>query len=90
MFSFVLGVLIGLDHGIHHNTYLLVEFFVAFMSDGLILLTTWEIMEAVPETLSGTALGISTVCTSGMNSRATGNSHTSLYHVVFTSLQEQY
>ena len=80
MLSFALGVLIGLDRGIHHNTYLLIEFFVAFLSDGLILLTTWEIMKAVPKTVSGTALGISTVCTSGINSHATDNSHTSLYH----------
>ena len=65
MLSFVLGVLIGFDHGIHHNIHLLVEFCVAFMSDGLILLTTWEIMEIVPKTVSGTTLGLSTACTSG-------------------------
>ena len=63
MLSFVL---IGLDRDVHHNVQLLVEFFVAFMSDGLILLTTWEIMEIVPETVSGTALGLSTACTSGI------------------------
>ena len=66
MLSFALGVLIGFDRGIHHNIHLLVEFFVAFLSDGLILLTTWEIMEIVPETVSGTALGLSTACTSGI------------------------
>ena len=66
MYSFALGVLIGLDHGIHHNIHLLVEFFVAFLSDGLILLTTWEIMEIVPETVSCTALGLYTACTSGI------------------------
>ena len=66
MLSFALGVLIGFDRGIHHNVHLLVEFFVAFLSDGLMLLTTWEIMEIVPETLSGTALGLYTACTSGI------------------------
>ena len=65
MLPFVLGVLIGLDRDVHHNVQLLVEFFVSFMSDGLMLLTTWEIMEIVPETVSGTALGLSTACTSG-------------------------
>ena len=67
MYSFALGVLIGLDRDIHHNRHLHVEFFVAFLSDGLMLLTTWEIMEIVPETVSGTALGLYTACTSGIS-----------------------
>ena len=66
MLSFVLGVLIGFDRDIHNNVHLLVEFFVSFMSDGLLLLTTWELMEVVPETVSGTALGLSTACSSGI------------------------
>ena len=66
MLSFVLGILIGLDHAIHHSTYLLIEFLVAFMSDGLMLLANWEIMEIVPETMTGRALGFATVCTSGI------------------------
>jgi hypothetical protein len=67
--SFILGVLMGLDRGVHHSTHLLIEFFVALMSDGLLLLTTWEIMEMVPETVSGTALGLATACTSGILSK---------------------
>ena len=68
MVLFVLGsqMVIGLDHGILHNTYLLIIFFVAFVLDGLMLLITWEIMEVVPETVSGTALGLSTACISGI------------------------
>jgi hypothetical protein len=54
-------------HGVHRYTHLLVEFFVAFLSDGLLLLTTWEIMEVVPETVSGMALGLATACTSGIS-----------------------
>ena len=55
----------GLDHDVHHNTHLLVEFFVAFMSDGLMLLTNWRIMEFVPKTMSGRALGFATAFTPG-------------------------
>ena len=54
-------------HGILHSIHLPVEFFVALLSDGLMLLTTWELMEIVPETVSGTALGFSTACTSDLS-----------------------
>ena len=63
MLSFVLGILMGLDHDdVNWSSYLLVEFLVAFMSDGLMLLTNWEIMEIVPETMTGRALGFATIC----------------------------
>jgi hypothetical protein len=64
--AFVLRMLIGLDNDIHYNKYLMVEFFVAFMSDGLMLLTNWEILEVVPKIVSGTALGFATACRSGI------------------------
>ena len=55
----------GLDHDIHHSTHSLVEFFFAFVSDGLMLLINWEIMEVVPERMTGRALGFTTVCIPG-------------------------
>jgi sugar phosphate permease len=68
--SVVLGMLIALamdkDNDIHYKTCMLIEIFVTFMLDGLMLLTNWEIMEMVPKIVSGTALGFATACRSGI------------------------
>ena len=80
MLSFVLGILMGLDHDIHHSTHSLVEFLVAFLSDGLMLLINWEIMEVVPERMTGRALGFTTVCIPG--SSGISLHHTLLYFLI--------
>ena len=66
MFILALGILIVLDRGLRSNTYLLVEFFVAFLSDGLMLLINWKLVEIIPETMSGRALGCATASLSGI------------------------